>query len=113
MVPAGAPVDQMIARSGRCSAPDDMIIDAGNADFHDTRRRAADAEAAGVPSLGIGVSGGEEGARHGPSIMGGGPRAAWDRVAPMLDGDRRPLRAARPAPLDGNRRRRPFRQDRA
>ena len=62
-----------------------MIIDAGNANFHDTRRRAADAEAAGVPFLGIGVSGGEEGARHGPSIMGGGPKAAWDRVAPILE----------------------------
>jgi 6-phosphogluconate dehydrogenase len=64
--------------------PDDMIIDAGNADFHDTRRRAAEAERPGQPYLGIGVSGGEEGARHGPSIMGGGPKPAWDRVAPIL-----------------------------
>ena len=62
-----------------------MIIDAGNANFHDTRRRAAEAEAAGWPYLGIGVSGGEEGARHGPSIMGGGPKPAWDRVAPILE----------------------------
>ena len=62
-----------------------MIIDAGNANFHDTRRRAAEAEAAGSPYLGIGVSGGEEGARHGPSIMGGGPKPAWDRVAPILE----------------------------
>ena len=64
---------------------DDLIIDAGNANFHDTNRRAAEAEAAGVPFVGMGVSGGEEGARHGPSIMGGGPKAAWDRVAPILE----------------------------
>ena len=84
MVPAGPAVDQMIAALRPLLGPDDLIIDAGNADFHDTRRRSAAAEAAGVPYLGIGVSGGEEGARHGPSIMGGGPKAAWDRVAPIL-----------------------------
>ena len=85
MVPAGDPVDQMIAALRPLLDQDDMIIDAGNADFHDTRRRSAAAEKAGVPYLGIGVSGGEEGARHGPSIMGGGPKAAWDRVAPILE----------------------------
>jgi 6-phosphogluconate dehydrogenase len=85
MVPAGDPVDQMIAALRPLLGPGDMIIDAGNANFHDTRRRAAEAAKAGVPFLGIGVSGGEEGARHGPSIMGGGPKAAWDRVAPILE----------------------------
>jgi 6-phosphogluconate dehydrogenase len=85
MVPAGAPVDEMIAALRPLLDRDDMIIDAGNANFHETRRRAAEAEAAGVPYLGIGVSGGEDGARHGPSIMGGGPKAAWDRVAPILE----------------------------
>ncbi len=84
MVPAGQATDQIIASLRPLLGPDDLIIDAGNADFHDTRRRSADAEALGAPYLGIGVSGGEEGARHGPSIMGGGPRAAWDRVAPIL-----------------------------
>ena len=84
MVPAGPAVDAMIAALRPLLGPDDLIIDAGNADFHDTRRRAAEAEVAGAPFLGIGVSGGEEGARHGPSIMGGGPKAAWDRVAPIL-----------------------------
>ena len=64
---------------------DDLIIDCGNANFHDTRRRAAAAAAQGSPYLGVGVSGGEEGARHGPSIMGGGPKEAWDRVAPILE----------------------------
>ncbi len=85
MVPAGAAVDQMIAAFRPLLDTDDLLIDCGNANFHDTRRRAAEAAAQGSPYLGIGVSGGEEGARHGPSIMGGGPKAAWDRVAPVLD----------------------------
>ncbi len=84
MVPAGAAVDDMNAMLRPLLAQDDLIIDAGNANFRDTRRRAAEAEAAGSPYLGVGVSGGEEGARHGASIMGGGDRAAWDRVAPIL-----------------------------
>ena len=63
--------------------PDDLIIDAGNANFHDTNRRSA--AASGYRFLGMGVSGGEEGARHGPSIMGGGAREDWDRVAPVLE----------------------------
>ncbi len=85
MVPAGAAVDQMIAALRPLLDQDDLIIDCGNANFNDTRRRAAEAEAQGSPYLGVGVSGGEEGARHGPSIMGGGPKAAWDRVAPILE----------------------------
>lgn len=85
MVPAGEAVDAQIAALRPLLDDNDLIIDAGNANFHDTNRRAADAVAAGVPYLGIGVSGGEEGARHGPSIMGGGDRANWDRVAPILE----------------------------
>ena len=85
MVPAGAPVDEMIAALRPLLGPDDLLIDAGNANFHDTRRRSAEAAAKGELFLGIGVSGGEEGARHGPSIMGGGPKPAWDRVAPILE----------------------------
>ena len=84
MVPAGDVVDAQIDALLPLLGPDDLIIDAGNANYTDTRRRAAAAQADGRPFLGIGVSGGEEGARHGPSIMGGGPRAAWDRVAPIL-----------------------------
>ncbi|MEL6207236.1 MAG: NADP-dependent phosphogluconate dehydrogenase, partial [Pseudomonadota bacterium] len=82
MVPAGDAVDEQIAALRPLLGDDDLIIDAGNANFHDTNRRAA--EAGDWPFFGIGVSGGEEGARHGPSIMGGGPRAYWDRVAPVL-----------------------------
>jgi 6-phosphogluconate dehydrogenase len=82
MVPAGQPVDEQIAALRPLLGPDDLIIDAGNANFRDTNRRAT--EAGAQPFLGIGVSGGEEGARHGPAIMGGGKRAHWDRVAHIL-----------------------------
>ena len=82
MVPAGQAVDDQIAALRPLLDDDDMIIDAGNANFHDTNRRAQ--EAGDLPFLGIGVSGGEEGARFGPSIMGGGSQAYWDRVAHIL-----------------------------
>ena len=82
MVPAGDPVDEQIKALRPLLDDDDMIIDAGNANFHDTNRRATDA--GDRPFLGIGVSGGEEGARFGPSIMGGGKRAYWNRVEHIL-----------------------------
>ena len=85
MVPAGPIVDQQIAALRPLLDKDDLIIDAGNANFDDTNRRAADAKNNIEMFLGIGVSGGEEGARHGPSIMGGGDEAAWDRVSEMLE----------------------------
>ncbi len=81
--PAGPVVDDQIAALKPLLGHDDLIIDAGNANFHDTNRRSAAAQ--GYRFLGMGVSGGEEGARHGPSIMGGGARADWDRVAPVLE----------------------------
>ncbi|MEX0284850.1 MAG: NADP-dependent phosphogluconate dehydrogenase [Paracoccaceae bacterium] len=83
MVPAGPAVDEQIAALAPLLDPDDMIIDAGNANFRDTNRRAT--TVTGVQFMGIGVSGGEEGARFGPAIMGGGPRQAWDSVAPILE----------------------------
>ncbi|MDX8351973.1 NADP-dependent phosphogluconate dehydrogenase [Cognatiyoonia sp. IB215182] len=81
MVPAGQAVDDQIEALRPLLDDDDLIIDAGNANFHDTNRRATADEG---PFLGIGVSGGEEGARFGPSIMGGGKRDHWDRVAHIL-----------------------------
>ncbi|QXT40851.1 NADP-dependent phosphogluconate dehydrogenase [Gymnodinialimonas ceratoperidinii] len=81
MVPAGAPVDQQIAALDPHLDPDDMVIDAGNANFRDTIRRMTELSR---PFLGIGVSGGEDGARHGPAIMGGGDPAHWARVEPIL-----------------------------
>lgn len=85
MVPAGQPVDDQIAALRPLLDQHDLIIDAGNANFHDSTRRAQAAKADGVPFLGVGVSGGAEGARFGPAIMGGGDRDAWDRVSPMLE----------------------------
>ena len=83
MVPAGSVVDDQIAALAPLLGPEDLIIDAGNAEFHDTNRRSASAN--GYRFLGMGVSGGEQGARHGPAIMGGGDKADWDRVAPVLE----------------------------
>jgi 6-phosphogluconate dehydrogenase len=82
MVPAGQPVDDQLAALAPLFQPDDLVIDAGNANFHDINRRAS----SGLPFrfMGIGVSGGEEGARHGPSIMAGGTPQDWARMAPVL-----------------------------
>ena len=82
MVPAGDPVDDLIEKLTPLLEPDDMIIDAGNANFKDTNRRVA--EKTDRPYLGMGVSGGEEGARYGPSIMVGGEEEVWDRVSHIL-----------------------------
>ena len=84
MVPAGPVVDEQIAALRPLMDHDDLIIDAGNADFRDTDRRSAEAASHGPRFMGIGVSGGEEGARHGPSIMAGGAPEDWARVAPVL-----------------------------
>ncbi len=84
MVKAGAPVDEAIDALSLILKPGDTIIDGGNSLFHDTRRRAAAAAGRGLGFLGMGVSGGEEGALHGPSLMPGGPRESYDRVEDML-----------------------------
>ncbi|MEP3439792.1 MAG: NADP-dependent phosphogluconate dehydrogenase [Hoeflea sp.] len=84
MVKAGEPVDQQIAALKPLMQANDIIIDAGNANFRDTMRRFSDLEGSGLTFIGMGVSGGEEGARHGPSIMVGGAEEAWRRVEPVL-----------------------------
>src|SRR6266571_3838957 len=84
MVKAGAPVDEAIDALSLILKPGDTLIDGGNSLFHDTRRRAAAAAQRGLGFLGMGVSGGEEGALHGPSLMPGGPRESYDRVEEML-----------------------------
>ena len=86
MVKAGNPVDQVIATLSDYLDDGDIIIDGGNSLFTDTERRQKLVEARGYLYLGIGVSGGEEGARHGPSIMPGGSHDAWQHVEPMLKG---------------------------
>ena len=77
LVKAGAPVDSFIERLLPLLSPGDMIADLGNSFFQDTARRGAETQPLGVHYLGVGVSGGEEGARHGPSIMVGGDASAW------------------------------------
>ncbi len=84
MVPAGAPVDSVIAHLRPHLEREDILIDGGNSFFRDTDRRADDLASAGFRFVGMGVSGGEEGALRGPSMMPGGPRDAWDALAPIL-----------------------------
>jgi 6-phosphogluconate dehydrogenase len=80
MVKAGGAVDAMIAQILPLLEPGDILIDGGNSHFPDTERRVKDVEAKGMLYIGAGVSGGEEGALLGPSIMPGGSPAAWPHV---------------------------------
>jgi 6-phosphogluconate dehydrogenase len=84
MVKAGAPVDSVISSLGEHLEPGDVIIDGGNSHWEDTVRRTAEAESRGLRYVGAGISGGEEGARHGPSIMPGGTPEAWPLVRDVL-----------------------------
>ena len=77
MVKAGSPVDEMIAKIEPYLSKGDIVIDGGNSNFNDTNRRTRELERKGYLFIGTGISGGEEGARYGPSIMPGGSNAAW------------------------------------
>lgn len=85
MIPSGAPMDAMIAKVRGLLDPGDMIIDGGNANFNDTNRRSADLTGDALEYVGMGVSGGETGARHGPSMMVGASQAGWARLKPMAE----------------------------
>lgn len=85
LVPAGAPVDSVIKDLLPHLGKGDLIIDAGNSHFKDTDLRTSALAAKGIQFLGMGVSGGEEGARHGPSIMPGGTKEAYERVRLILE----------------------------
>ncbi|HHT47840.1 MAG TPA: decarboxylating NADP(+)-dependent phosphogluconate dehydrogenase [Firmicutes bacterium] len=84
MVKAGPPVDTFIDLLIPLLEPGDIIIDGGNSHFPDTIRRTKYVEEKGLLYIGTGVSGGEEGALHGPSLMPGGSPAAWPHVQPIL-----------------------------
>jgi 6-phosphogluconate dehydrogenase len=84
MVKAGEPVDELIATLRNYLSEGDIIIDAGNANFRDTIRRFEGLKDSGLTFIGMGVSGGEEGARHGPSIMVGGTEPSYKRVEKVL-----------------------------
>ncbi|KAI8354267.1 6-phosphogluconate dehydrogenase, decarboxylating [Mortierella sp. GBAus27b] len=84
LVKAGSAVDDFIALVEPYLEKGDIIIDGGNSHFPDTIRRTKELEAKGLLFVGCGVSGGEEGARHGPSMMPGGSVAAWEHVKPIF-----------------------------
>ncbi|MFA6484381.1 MAG: decarboxylating NADP(+)-dependent phosphogluconate dehydrogenase, partial [Bacteroidales bacterium] len=84
MVKAGKPVDDLIEQLIPLLEPGDIIIDGGNSHFPDTNRRTAYIESKGLYFIGTGVSGGEEGALKGPSIMPGGSVAAWPLIKPIF-----------------------------
>jgi 6-phosphogluconate dehydrogenase len=86
MVKAGLPVDELIEECLPFLEKGDMIIDGGNSHYPDTERRVKDLKAKGILFVGTGVSGGEEGARHGPSIMPGGNPDAWEAIKPIFQG---------------------------
>jgi 6-phosphogluconate dehydrogenase len=84
MLKAGKPIDQFIEQLLPYLAPGDIIIDGGNSNYHDTIRRQEFLETQGLRFIGTGVSGGEEGALKGPSIMPGGSIDAWPHVEPIF-----------------------------
>ena len=85
LVPAGKPVDDVINSLLPLVSPGDIIIDGGNSHYTDTLRRVNDVRNKGFHFMGIGISGGEEGARIGPSIMPGGDKEAYEEVEPLLE----------------------------
>ncbi|WP_295746885.1 NADP-dependent phosphogluconate dehydrogenase [uncultured Limosilactobacillus sp.] len=84
MVKAGAPTDAVIDELLPLLDKGDVLIDGGNTNFHDTMARNAKLDKSGINFIGMGVSGGELGALHGPSLMPGGQKEAYDLVAPIL-----------------------------
>lgn len=85
LVPAGQIVDSVIHELIPLLGSDDLIIDAGNSHFKDTDLRSRSLAEKGILFMGMGISGGEEGARHGPSLMPGGPIKAYELVKPILE----------------------------
>ena len=84
MIKAGKPVDQVIAEVAPLLEKGDVLIDGGNSLFTDTQRRFHDLEGKGIHYMGCGVSGGEEGALKGPSLMPGGSRESYELIAPIF-----------------------------
>lgn len=85
LVPAGNPVDAAIASLLPLLEPGDIVIDGGNSYFPDTDRRVVELEQQGIHFFGMGISGGEKGARFGPSMMPGGNREAYERLRPVFE----------------------------
>lgn len=84
LVKAGPAVDETIKQFTEFLEEGDILIDGGNEWYQNSIRRAKELEPKGIKYLAVGVSGGEEGARNGPSLMPGGPRDAWDVISPIF-----------------------------
>ena len=84
MVQAGAGTDAVIEQLAERFEEGDIVVDGGNADFRDTMRRERQLRERGLNFVGVGISGGEEGALHGPSLMPGGSDEAWETLGPIL-----------------------------
>jgi 6-phosphogluconate dehydrogenase len=95
LVKAGGPTDAVIKQLEGVLEKDDIIVDTGNAHFKDQAKRAADLEAKGLRFLGMGISGGEEGARKGPAFFPGGTLSIWDEIKEIIEA------ASAKAPQDG------------
>lgn len=85
MIRAGKPVDMTLEKLTELLEPGDIVIDGGNSNFNDTNRRFKKLEEKGIHFIGMGVSGGEEGALNGPALMPGGDKEAYDKVSPILE----------------------------
>ncbi|RJP79363.1 MAG: NADP-dependent phosphogluconate dehydrogenase [Candidatus Zixiibacteriota bacterium] len=96
LIPSGPPVEAVVRALATLLHPGDVVIDGGNSHFRETGQNQRTLSQHGIHLLGMGISGGEAGARSGPSLMPGGPREAWDRVRPLFEavaaraGDGRP-----------------------
>jgi len=84
-VPAGDPVDAVLRDLAPRLSEGDIVVDGGNSQYRKTERRSEDLAERGIRFVGMGISGGAEGARHGPSLMPGGPREAYDELEPVLE----------------------------
>lgn len=85
LVQAGAATESTIGQLREVLSPGDIIVDTGNANFKDQGRRADELEAAGLRFLGMGISGGEEGARKGPAFFPGGTLSVWEEIRPIIE----------------------------
>ncbi len=94
MIKAGKPVDIVLEQLKPLLEKGEIVIDGGNSWYEDTRRRETDYRAAGLHFFGAGVSGGEDGARHGPALMPGGDAAAYAQIQPVFEAIR-----SRPRPI--------------
>lgn len=85
LVPAGNPVDAVLTKALPLLEKGDVVMDGGNSNYADTDRRIKQLEGSGIEFMGVGISGGEEGARHGPSIMPGGTLTGYEKISPVLE----------------------------